>query len=152
MSLLIHKHIISISGSYKDFSTFLNAIKVILSPFFATKGDLMYVSHISKIRKEEVDIAKNVWVQWLITKEHGAKNFAMRLFTVAPGASIPKHQHPWEHEIFVLKGYGIIGAGNEEREVGEGNFAYIQPDVPHWYRNIGDEEWIFLCMIPYLEE
>jgi len=112
---------------------------------------LVYVSHVNKVPKEEVDIAENVWVQWLITKEHGAKNYAMRLFTVAPGAAIPKHQHPWEHEIFVLKGRGIIGAGEEEREVSEGNFVYIEPNVPHWYRNAGDEDWLFLCIIPYVE-
>ncbi len=75
----------------------------------------------------------------------------MRLFSVAPRTVIPKHQHPWEHEIFVLKGRGIIGARNEEKEVSEGNFAYIEPNVPHWYKNIGDEEWLFLCIIPHLE-
>ncbi len=115
----------------------------------------MYVSHIDEVKKEKVEMmgadgstAKGTWIQWLISKEQGAENYAMRLFTLEPGGIIPRHQHPWEHEIFVIKGRGVIGAGDEEREVIEGSFAYIPPDVPHWYRNTGDEEWKFICVIP----
>jgi len=43
-------------------------------------------------------------VRWLITKEIGAKNFAMRLFEMEPGGYSPLHSHPWEHEVFILEG------------------------------------------------
>ncbi len=110
----------------------------------------MYVSHINKVKKEKVEMEgiKDVYIQWLISKEQGAENYAMRLFTVEPDGVIPKHEHPWEHEIFILEGRGIIGAGDVEKEVEAGNFAYIEPNVPHWYRNTGDGEWKFLCIIP----
>ncbi len=115
----------------------------------------MYVSSVDDVEKIKVEmkgmdgqVTKGVWIQWLISREQGAENYAMRLFTVEPGGVIPKHQHPWEHEIFVIKGKGIIGAGDEEKEVSEGYFAYIPPDVPHWYRNTGNEEWKFICIIP----
>ena len=115
----------------------------------------MYVSHIKDVPKERVDMegmdgerTKGVWIQWLIREEQGAENYALRLFTVEPGGKIPKHQHPWEHEIFVLSGEGVVGAGEEEVKVREGNFLYIEPDVPHWYRNEGDGDFKFLCIIP----
>lgn len=110
----------------------------------------MFASHINEVKKEKVEMegAEGVWIQWLIAGKEGAKNYAMRLFTLEKGGRIPRHQHPWEHEIFVLEGHGIIGAGEEEKEVKAGNFAYIEPDIPHWYRNTGDSEWKFLCVIP----
>lgn len=110
----------------------------------------MYVSRADAVIREEAEGMEKVWIQWLIAKEQGAENFAMRLVTVAPGGVIPKHDHPWEHEIFILRGRGVIGAGGEEREVSTGNFAYVEPSIPHWYRNTGDEDWQFICVIPYL--
>ncbi len=111
---------------------------------------LMYVSHINKVEKKKVEMEETsgTYIQWLISKEQGAENYAMRLFTVEPGGVIAKHQHPWEHEIFILEGKGIIGAGDEEVEVSAGNFVYIEPSIPHWYRNTGNGEWKFLCIIP----
>ncbi|MCD6474369.1 MAG: cupin domain-containing protein [Thermoplasmata archaeon] len=111
----------------------------------------MYHNNINNVKKEKVEMegAVGAWIQWLITKERGAANYAMRLFTIEPDGKIPRHQHPWEHEIFVLEGTGIIGCCEEEKEVKEGDFLYIEPDVPHWYRNNGDKPWKFLCIIPY---
>ena len=110
----------------------------------------MKVSHINDVEKEKVEMegVEKVWIQWLIAGKDGAENYAMRLFTVEPGGVIGKHQHPWEHEIYFLEGEGIVGAGDEERHVRPGNFAYIEPDIPHWYRNTGDKDWKFLCIIP----
>ncbi len=110
----------------------------------------MYIGHIDDVEKTEVKMegTHGTYIQWLISREQGAENYAMRLFTLKPGAEIAKHQHPWEHEIYVLSGKGIIGAGEEEVEAGEGNFLYIPPDIPHWYRNTGDEDMKFLCIIP----
>jgi len=115
----------------------------------------MYIKHISDVPYEKVAIngAKDTYIQWLITKEKaGAKNFAMRRFIIKPGGLIPKHSHDWEHEIFILEGEGVIGAGDKEVKVKEGTFLYIPPNVPHWYRNDGDTDFVFLCLIPYKEE
>ena len=111
----------------------------------------MYHNNIENVKKEMVEMegAEKTWIQWLITKEHGAANYAMRLFTIEPSGKIPRHQHPWEHEIFILEGSGIIGCCDEKKEVKEGDFLYIEPDVPHWYKNNGNKPWKFLCIIPY---
>ena len=110
----------------------------------------MYLGHVDNVKKEEVKMegTSGTFIQWLISKGQGAENYAMRLFTVKPGGKIAKHQHPWEHEIFILKGHGKVGVGGEEVEVREGNFLYIEPNVPHWYENLGDEDWQFICIIP----
>ncbi len=110
----------------------------------------MHVGHVDEVKREEVKMegTSGTYIQWLISREQGAENYAMRLFTIKPGGKIARHSHPWEHEIFVLSGRGRIGAGEQEVEVREGNFLYIEPDVPHWYVNDGDENFKFLCIIP----
>jgi len=52
---------------------------------------------------EEPDASKTR-VRWLISRPEGAPNFAMRLFEVQPGGSTPLHDHPWEHEVYMLEG------------------------------------------------
>jgi len=110
----------------------------------------LYITHVDKVEKKPVDFkgAKDAYIQWLVDPSAGAKNFAMRMFTIKPGGEIPKHSHWYEHEIFVLKGKGVIGAGDKEYEVSEGNVIYVPPNIPHWYRNTGSEDWVFICVIP----
>ena len=58
--------------------------------------------------KDAEEGALKLRVRWLITKEMGASNFAMRLFEMKPGGYSPFHSHPWEHEVFVLEGEGLV--------------------------------------------
>jgi quercetin dioxygenase-like cupin family protein len=41
-----------------------------------------------------------------------------------------------------------IGIGDDEFEVSAGDVVFIPEGVPHWYQNIGDENFEFLCIIP----
>jgi len=109
------------------------------------------IGHINDVKEEDVTGAKNTKIQWLIHKDVGAKRFAMRRFTIKRGGEIPKHAHPWEHEIYILSGTGVIGIGDKEYTVSEDMFIYVPPNVEHWYKNTGDEDFVFICVIPYLE-
>jgi len=96
-------------------------------------------------------VIPGVTIRWLIKENDGAKRFAMRYFELEKGTVIPEHHHPWEHEIFVLKGRVLITEDNEERVVEEGTAVFIKPDTPHSYKNIGQDKLVFLCLIPYLK-
>jgi len=93
--------------------------------------------------------AEGVKVRWLIAEETGAPNFAMRQFTVAPSGSTPQHTHPWEHEAFILEGTGTIQGGEEVNEIKAGDVVFVPPDELHQFRNTGDGELKFLCLIPH---
>ncbi len=93
--------------------------------------------------------ADGVKIRWLITEETGAPNFAMRQFTVTPGGSTPQHTHPWEHEAYILEGSGTIQGGEEVVEFKAGAVVYVPPDELHQFKNTGDVEMKFLCMIPH---
>jgi quercetin dioxygenase-like cupin family protein len=93
--------------------------------------------------------SKNLTVRWLITKETGAKNFAMRLFEMAAGGNSPLHTHDWEHEVFILEGEGVVVGGQEERKFKAGDAIFIPANELHQLRSSGEKPVKFLCLIPY---
>lgn len=92
--------------------------------------------------------SRGAWVRWLISWEHGAPNFAMRMFEVEPNGSTPLHTHNWEHEIFILSGRGLLICDGKSHRVKEGCAILIPPNVKHSILNDGSEILRFLCLIP----
>jgi len=107
--------------------------------------------HFTEIKQEDVKAPgfEAVKVRWLITKDDGAENFAMRYFEIAPGDQSVHHTHDWEHETFILDGHGSVVCGDEKKRVGPGYVIFIPPNVPHHFENLGHEALRFLCLIPY---
>lgn len=87
-------------------------------------------------------------IRWLITKDDGAKNFSMRHFEIEPGGSTPRHQHDWEHEVFILGGEGVVVRGGEDVPLKEGDFVFVPPGEEHQFRNTSDSVLAFICLIP----
>src|SRR5207247_10167393 len=103
----------------------------------------MKINHVEQVEAAPVTMqgAHGCHVRWLVGERDGAPNFAMRQFEVAPGGYTPHHSHPYEHEVFVLEGQGVIldGAGDEavERPLGAGDVVYVAPGDVHQFRNGG---------------
>ncbi|MEA1993095.1 MAG: cupin domain-containing protein [Euryarchaeota archaeon] len=105
----------------------------------------------SKVQKEQAEEgAVNTTVRWLITKKIGAENFAMRMFEIKKKGYSPLHSHPWEHEVFVLEGKGVVRGGDSEEKISEGDVIFIPANEIHQLRCRG-ETLKFLCLIPYKE-
>jgi len=110
----------------------------------------MKLNHYTEIEEAEVGApAKDVKVRWLITEEMGAPNFALRKFTVAPGGYTPKHVHPWEHETYIESGGGVVFGNGEESPIKPGDVIFVPPEEEHQFRNTGEEDLVFLCLIPH---
>jgi quercetin dioxygenase-like cupin family protein len=90
-------------------------------------------------------------IRWLITRETGAKNFAMRLFEMEAGGHSPLHSHNWEHEIFILEGEGLVVGGEEEKMFKAGDAIFVPPNERHQLKNNSTKICKFLCFIPYNE-
>ena len=70
----------------------------------------MYIkkrSEIDKI-KLEADTIKNVEKQVLIGGKQGWDSHVMRMFTLGQEGYSPKHSHPWDHMVYIVKGEGVI--------------------------------------------
>ncbi len=87
-------------------------------------------------------------VRWLVGQAEGAPNFAMRQFEVAPGGHTPRHEHPYEHEVFVLEGTGQVFEGDTPHELRPGSVVYVRPSEVHQFRNTGSTTLKFLCLVP----
>jgi len=110
----------------------------------------MKVNHHEAIEQQPVEMegAEGCSVRWLVGEKDGAPTFAMRQFEVAPGGHTPKHSHPYEHEVFVLDGNGVVLDGDTEHPLRAGDVIFVQPDDVHQFRNTGEGPMKFLCMVP----
>ena len=110
----------------------------------------MKVNHYEQISQRPVDMegASGCRVRWLVGPPDGAPNFAMRQFEVAAGGYTPRHSHPYEHEVFVLEGSGVVCEGETEHSLQPGDVVFVRPDEVHQFRNTGDGPLKFLCLVP----
>ena len=87
----------------------------------------------------------------VICADKGAPNFCMRVFDVEPGSSTPSHEHPWEHEVFILSGRGVVIGEQGETPIAKDSVVFIPPDEHHCFTNNGNEVLRFICVIPMVD-
>src|SRR5438874_9708929 len=109
----------------------------------------MKVSHYASVPQQSVDMkgSEGCRVRWLLGERDGAPTFAMRQFEVAPGGHTPRHSHPYEHEVFVLEGEGIVFEEDQPHHFKAGDVIFVKPDEVHQFRNTGAAPLKFLCLI-----
>jgi len=104
-------------------------------------------SNIAK-RPVEVEGARDTEIRWLISKDDGAENIAMRMFELQPGGCTPLHTHRHEHEVFVIEGQGVFVFEGQEHEFDAEYVIFVPPNKEHQFRNAGDSILRMLCIIP----
>ena len=113
----------------------------------------MKVYNYKTVNAEKADCcAEKTQVRWLITKEMGAENFVMRLFEMQTGGYSPLHKHPWEHEIFVLEGDGLVFNGEKATSLKAGDVVFVAPNELHQFKNNDERTLKFLCLIPNIQQ
>ena len=109
----------------------------------------MKAYHYTEIENQDVPApAEKVKIRWLINEKQGAPNFAMRRFEVEPGGFTPYHTHDWEHEVYVLEGNAIAVSKDGETPIGPGSVIFVEPGEEHNFKNLGQKNFVFLCLIP----
>jgi quercetin dioxygenase-like cupin family protein len=100
--------------------------------------------------------AEGVAIRWISDRRTGSKdylhNFALRYFTIRSGGYLAPHKHPWEQEIVVIRGRGIVTTKEKETEVGVGDAVYFAGDELHGFKNTSGENFEFYCIIGCLGE
>ena len=92
--------------------------------------------------------AEGCSVRILVGQQQAAPNFVMRQFNVVPGGHTPRHHHDYEHEVYVLSGHGKVLEGEQWHDIKAGDVIYVSPNDVHQFKNEGDQELEFLCLIP----
>ena len=110
----------------------------------------MKITHIHQVPANEVkmDGAKSCRMRLVIGPRDGAPNFALRVFEVASGGHTPLHQHPYEHEIYVLEGSGTVWSEGRQIALKPGDALYVPAGELHQFQNTGSGPFQFICLIP----
>ncbi len=112
--------------------------------------DNLFVDNAYSIKPQIINNAKikDVKKRILIGSNLEAPNFFMRLFVVGPGGHSPYHSHDWEHEVYIIKGKGAVITEDGKKEISDNSFVFVPPNVKHQFKNLGNDELQFICVIP----
>ena len=110
----------------------------------------MFISHTDDIQKHPVNMqgVQGVSKQSLVGPEQGWKGHVMRLFTLAEGGNTPRHSHAWPHINYIVSGSGILHKAGTDHQVSSGSVAYVPPGTEHQFKNAGNEDFAFICIVP----
>jgi quercetin dioxygenase-like cupin family protein len=96
----------------------------------------------------DMEGASGVAMQVMVGRADAAPNFAMRHFVVQPGGYTPRHQHDYEHEVYIVEGEGEAECDGETNTVRTGDVLYVPANALHQFRNVSAKPFRFLCLVP----
>ena len=110
----------------------------------------MFVGHIDEIEKKQLSSSelKGVSKQVPLGPEQGWEDHVMRVFTVQAGGHTPKHQHPWPHINYVIRGKGTLYHDGAATAIRAGSVAYMPGGTEHQFVNDSDSDLAFICIVP----
>jgi quercetin dioxygenase-like cupin family protein len=92
--------------------------------------------------------AAGVDMALMVGRADGAPHFSLRHFHIRPGGHSPRHQHDYEHEVFIVSGAGTVLLEGAERPLRAGDVVYVPANHEHQFRAAGAEGLRFLCLVP----
>jgi quercetin dioxygenase-like cupin family protein len=75
----------------------------------------------------------------LIWLEDSPPTCTMTYSEIYPDKTSSHHIHPWEHEVYIIKGVGTLVCDGKEYPVKEGDAIFIPPNVDHYTLNNGGQ-------------
>ena len=107
----------------------------------------MTIKSMNDYPKEPLSVGVKTYRQVLIDPEVGAR-FAMRRFIIEPGGEMPLHTNKVEHGQIVLAGRARLILGEKTCEVKKNDVVFMPAGVKHCYKQLGEEAFEFLCVVP----
>jgi quercetin dioxygenase-like cupin family protein len=112
----------------------------------------MKVQHYREIAPLSVagieETTQGLTIRRVIDQVDGARDFLMDVFEIESGGWTEMHEHPWEHQVFVVSGEGEVTGPDETTIFVPGQVIFIAPDEKHQFRNTGTDPVLFVCSIP----
>lgn len=108
--------------------------------------ELVKVVHIKELTFVGVSHNPKIKKKVLLGKDMIPKITHVSQAVLNPGQTIETHGHPTMYEVFFIQsGKALFIIGNEEFEVKEGDFLYIEPGVNHSQKNPFQEPitWLY---------
>jgi quercetin dioxygenase-like cupin family protein len=106
---------------------------------------------ISKLSLHKVAIAGSInsYFNWLSSK-FDESSFSIKRYVIGPKGTITRHNHPWEHGVFIVQGNGTIRESDTTLHmVSEDSFFFIPAGTYHAFNNPSlSKPLIFICVSP----
>ncbi|MBN1509755.1 MAG: cupin domain-containing protein [Sedimentisphaerales bacterium] len=88
-------------------------------------------------------------IHWLLTSEIGARNFELRYIEIPPGGQSSLGSHPHEHEVFVVKGEGVVKGPDGQTRLTPRMAVFVPGNEVHqWINTSKKEPFEFVCVVP----
>jgi len=104
------------------------------------------MKHINYLDEETVEVteagAKGINLRWVIGEKDQAPNFFMRVVSFEPQAQSPSHSHPYEHEVYIISGEGLVEVDGKTVALRQGDVVYIPPDAKHCFHTTAAMEML----------
>ena len=84
----------------------------------------------------------------VIGPAQGWNESTLRVFRIGPQGFTPHHQHDWEHVNYVIEGEGTLTLDGETYHLKAGDYAFVPPNVMHQFKNTGEKDFEFICVVP----
>ncbi len=84
--------------------------------------------------------------------EDGSTLVSMQVVEITTHASTPSHYHPYEHEIFVVSGKGIVVGEHGSTQIAEGSVIFIPASETHCFVNTSSETLRYINVEPLKKE
>ena len=109
----------------------------------------MIIKNQNTVPVEKLPDLPGVKKQILIGQREGSQEIIMRYFSLEPGSATPYHTHDFPHVVKVEKGEGVIidSMGNEYPLL-PGEVIYVPDNELHGFRNLGTDNFEFICIVP----
>ena len=92
--------------------------------------------------------AKGAHMQVMVSPNEGWEDHVMRLVSVEKDGFTPKHSHPWPHINYMVEGIGELMIDGIVTNVKPGSYAFVPSNKIHQFRNAGNCEFKFICIVP----
>lgn len=108
------------------------------------------VGHTDHIVSKELDstLSKGASMKVLIGKSQGWQDHVLRVIELEKSGFSPKHAHPWPHINYVIEGQGELMIDDMTVRVFANSYAFIPEGSLHQFRNVGDQPFKFICIVP----
>ena len=110
----------------------------------------MIVDNINNIEGKIVEspLAQFASMKVLVGESEGWEDYVMRELEVGVGGFTPKHSHDWPHINYIISGDGELLIGEKVNKITAGSFAFVPSKTIHQFKNVGNELFKFICIVP----
>jgi len=109
----------------------------------------MIIKKLSDTPVTDMEGLDHIKKQIVIGPDDGSNEIVMRYFKVESGGSSPYHEHDFPHLVKVETGKGVVvDPDGNEHPVQAGDYVYVHDNERHCFKNMGQDPFAFICVVP----